>query len=350
MRAVLDLATLATQNGVDVTILTTDAADRDTVAAGSTRVVEVDRRQLVPVQGRALEVLQSADAVHLHNFWNPELLPIARAGRRLGCAVVLSPHGTLDDWSMTQSPGRKRLFLGAIGRRVVRAADRIHFTAERERDQARARVGDAPSRVLPLPVDLTQLATAGEFVKQGDLVLFLSRIHPKKGLDVLVDAFPHVLQERPDARLVIAGAGQPDHEADVRARVARTPGNDSIRLLGHVGGEDRRRLLAEAGVLVLPTRQENFGYAPLEALASGTAVVTTDGVDISGELEQSGAATIVPLQDLDPRRLAAAILGTLGIDPPTTVEAAARVRAWVGGDLWERYEDLYSATADTVAR
>ncbi|NUQ19862.1 MAG: glycosyltransferase, partial [Gemmatimonadaceae bacterium] len=143
-------------------------------------------------------------------------------------------------------------------------------------------------------------------------ILFLSRLHPIKGLETLLDAWPAVRATRPAARLVIAGAGEPGYERALKARAAQRATDGSVQFTGFVTGSEKARLLANADVFVLPSYHENFGVAVLEAIAAGLPAVVSPEVQLSGVVEENRLGAVVPR---DARALASGIIGVLADAP-----------------------------------
>ena len=230
---------------------------------------------------------------------NVQLTAIATKKR---IPYVISIRGMLDDWSMNQAKIRKRIYMNLIGDRWLRGARTIHLTAQAELEQAVAWFPRSKGRVIPNLLDLRPFANlpgaeqARRAFPSGQgrrRILFLSRLHPKKGLEILLEALK-ILKDR-DIKVyaLIAGNGDPSYVESLK-ELALSLGlnNDEYRFVGPVTGDLKLSLYESADVFVLPTRQENFGFVFIEALACGLPVITTAGVDIWPELESSGGAII----------------------------------------------------------
>jgi len=256
---------------------------------------------------RAKELLKTADVLHVHGMWANCNHQLTNAARKLGIPYVISPHGMLDDWSMSQGAFKKKLHLSLISRRSLENARAIHCTARAELDQARKWFPNAKGKgvVIPLLFDTDQFkslpgpelarSTFPAFQSGANLltVLFLSRLHLKKGVEPLIRAAAAMNAARHPIRLLLAGPSDPpEYESHLRT-LARDLGIDqTTHFLGMVTGPLKWSLYQAADVFVLPTSQENFGYVLLESLACGTPVITTKGVDIWPELNDSGGAII----------------------------------------------------------
>lgn len=373
VRAVLDLAGGAAAAGHDVTVATLDDADAPEAwrraGPGLPRVVRLGpgtgvlrglRRDDV---GRVRDLLAGVDAAHLHGVWERSTAQVASACRRAGVPYVVTIHGMLDDWCMAQGASKKRAYMALIGRRMLRGAAAVHCTAQAEMDQARKWFAPDRGVVIPLPMDLAayrappspEIAHAAFNVRAGvPRLLFLSRLHPKKGVEALIHAAAELRRAGITTDVLVAGSGEPAYEAGIRALALKLDLVPSVRLLGLVTGDLKLSLYRYADLFVLPTYQENFGYVLLEAFACGTPIVTTRGVDIWRELEATGAATIIERDDDAPTtglRLAEVIRPALA-DLTRLRAAGARGREWVlstydAAAVTPRYLDLYERARAT---
>ena len=314
VRAVLDLCAALAEAGHEVTVLTTDARDAPDDwrqgASGRPRLVAF-RRPLVlggllaAQARRSIETyLEGADVLHLHGMWDPLNIPCVAAARSLGLPCVLSTHGMLDDWSMSVRSPKKRLFLAAFGNRVLDAAAAVHCTAQAELEQSRKRLPRDNGVVIPLIIDLDpfrdppgpDLARKALSIPDDDrpTVLFLSRLHFVKGVDLLIEAVQGLRAQGLDCNLLIAGTGQPDYEATLKRQASDRGLADRVRFLGFVSGREKISLYEAADVFCLPSGHENFGMVWAESLACGTPVVTTKGIGAWPDLESGGGTLIVP--------------------------------------------------------
>ena len=186
---------------------------------------------------------------------------------------------------------KKRLFHELFGRRFIQQAAHIHCTAVEEQRQASPWLSGAPVSVLPCLIDLEayrNLAVTDQPPENSPpKLLFLGRLHPKKGPDLLIDAVAELRRRTCPVELLVAGEGEPSYEANLKAQASRL-GLDRVKFLGLVTGAAKLALFQSADLFVLPTSQENFGLALIEASACGTPVLTTKGVDIWRELQGSG--------------------------------------------------------------
>jgi glycosyltransferase involved in cell wall biosynthesis len=226
---------------------------------------------------------ESFDVIHVHGLLNPVSSFTARACARNGWPFVIRPFGTLSRYTYSHRRGAlKEAYSRRLDRPNLRRASAIHFTTTVERDESAWQGIDWGQRafVIPPPWVASRMVTPRTLRTRRRTVLFLSRIHPVKRVDLLLTAWPLVTMAQPDARLVIAGSGDPSYVRELQKQAA--PLGDSVRFVGFAEGKEKATLLGEADVFVLPSQHENFGIAVLEALAFGLPAVLTKEVQLSG--------------------------------------------------------------------
>lgn len=363
VRAVIDLCQALAERGHDVQVLTRDASDVPqgwlTGQAATPRVELLSRAPILPRLTRdsarqARRCMQSVDVVHLHVPWDPICPCLAQFTREQGIPYVVSLHGMLDEWCMARHHLKKRAHLALMGRRLLEQAAAVHCTAEAERAQAAKWYPRGKSVVVPLIFDLDEYEAlpgpglarkkfASAFPDDSTAVLlFLSRLHYKKGLEVLIDAGALLRDAGVRCKILIAGRGEPAYEQRLRRLIQDRDLGERISFLGFVSGREKISLYEAADLFVLPTSQENWGFVLLESLACATPVITTKGVDIWPELESSGGALIA---ELTPQAMADAVANLLR-DPERLGSMRTKGRDWVLENLsleqvLGRYEQLY---------
>ena len=237
----------------------------------------------------------------------------------------------LDPWSLSQKRWKKRLALALGWRTVLNRAAALHLLNE---DESRLVAGlglTAPVEIIPIGVPLEEIdqGRPGAFAARHPAlaghpyVLFVSRLHFKKGLDYLADAFRLVADRHPDARLVVVG---PDGgaRADFEGRVKAAGLSGRVHVLGPVSTRDKWDALAGAACFCLPSRQEGFSMAILEALAARVPAVISEACHFP-EVGEHGAGEVVPL---DAAAVAAALDRALS-DPDRRREMGAAGRRLV---------------------
>ena len=359
VRAVMDLCTVLARSGNQITLVTWEDVDAPPQwkagGEGVPRVVRIEWPTRGPFLGRnslkaVAELMEKADVVHLHTPWTLSNLQWAKIARKRGIPYVVTVHGMLDDWSMRQKNLKKRLALMLGVRGFLNRAARVHCTAEGEMQQARGWFSGRGVS-LPLIVDLNEFRVlpgeeparaAYDALRTNEpKVLFLSRIHPKKGLKVLLRAAKRLQQDGVECRILIAGSGEAEYERILRLDVDATNLTEKVKFLGMVKGVEKLSLYEAADLFVLPTSQENFGLAIVEAMACGTPVMTTRGVDIWPEIERAGAVIV----EQSPERIAAELKELLS-DRARLKAMGARQREfvfqWLDIDtVASQYEQMY---------
>jgi glycosyltransferase involved in cell wall biosynthesis len=237
------------------------------------------------------EAVERADIVHLHTLWHPLNIISRKACLRHGRKYVMMPHGMLDPYSLGQKRWRKKLYLAVTERRNLEGASRLVFTAKQEEEAAKKilpwlRAGEVISLAADIPPELSRQDAAKVFatcfpkIAGRRCMLFLGRIHPKKGLERLIVALPEVIKKHPTVLLVIAGDGEPSYVQQIRDRICLAGLASHVLLTGSVAGPTKWGALACAEIFVLPSKHENFGISIAEAMHMAVPVVITNKVDI----------------------------------------------------------------------
>jgi glycosyltransferase involved in cell wall biosynthesis len=313
-----------TQEGVDTLIATTDADGPRYLPIPHGRIVAYQQVPTIIFRRQYSEAFKYShplarwleryvgrfDVVHIHAVFSHACMAAAAACRRHSVPYVVRPLGSLDPWSLQQKrlPKRVLWYLGA--RHTLAAAAAIHYTTAEERRLAEEALGLRRGVVIPLGVEASLLDAArpqAEFRHQypslgeAPYVLVLSRLHPKKGLELLLDAFLGVTQSKEFEpwRLVIAGDGEPDYVGRLRRVLADRRAHDSslpVVFTGWLEGQARTAALRGAGLFALVSRQENFGLAVVEAMACGVPVLVSEHVNLAREIVGATAGWVVPFE------------------------------------------------------
>lgn len=305
--AAIRMAAALSTEGAEILLATTDAdgPGRLPVATGSV----LDYRGVPTIffprlPGESLKLSPSLarwlrgnaggfDLLHVHSVFSHASIAAGAAARDAGVPYIVRPLGQLDGWSLAQHALRKRAFLATVGRRLLRGAAVLHWTDESEQAAVPRLVRPGPGFVVPLGVD-DALFQESAPSSRAKVILFLSRLHPKKNVEGLLEAFRDVGVVAAGWSLVIAGDGEDDYVQDLRTRVAAESRAGRVELAGWLGGDEKIRALKRAAVLVLPSRQENFGIAVAEAMAAGTPAIVTAAVALAGAIARARAGWVVP--------------------------------------------------------
>jgi glycosyltransferase involved in cell wall biosynthesis len=250
------------------------------------------------------------DVVHIHGLLNPVSSLAARLCVQRRWPVIIRPFGTLSRYTYAHRRGTlKQLYRWLLDRPNLERVSAVHFTTSIERAESEWQKIDWGARACVIPPPWIEGSrNGGPRLTPGDseTVLFLSRLHPVKRVELLLDAWPEIRRRRPEAELVIAGDGEPSYVAKLRAR-AESLGH-SVSFPGHVEGDAKRALLQCARVFALTSQHENFGIAVLEALAAGLPVVISPEVQLSAFVSEHSLGVIT---EALPSRIAESIVGAL---------------------------------------
>jgi len=234
------------------------------------------------IEIRAL--VRRSDLVHIHGLWNLPALIAAKTARAAGIPYIVTPHGMLDRWSLRKSRLKKTVYGFLFERKNLSAAASIHFLNSEERDEAKDYGIPFRSFVLANGVVAENYARLPDRVnffqnhmglENKVLALFLGRLHPKKGFDVLLPAMEQAILKVPDLHLLIAGPDEGQYKTESLRMVDQFRLREHITFLGMVQGEAKKEVLSAADFFVLPSHQEGDSIAVKEAMASGLPVAIT---------------------------------------------------------------------------
>ena len=306
------------------------------------------------------QLVRDADVVHIHALWEEIQHAAAALARRHAKPYIIRPCGMLDPWSLSQSRWKKKLVLAWRVRKDLNHAAALHFTTDAERDLTAPLRLRAPAIVEPNGINTAGLTAPPRpeaslrhrhpHLPGGPIALFLSRLHHKKGTDLLIDAFATVTaswdadRHGPPPALVVAGPDEGGYLAQLEAQTQRLGLSGSVVFTGMLTGPDKVDALQSADLFCLPSHQENFGIAVVEALAAGTPVLISDQVNIHEAITAAGVGQAVPL---DPPAIADALRDWL-TDPARRQAAANQASAWAcqaydWQAIAQRWSDRYSS-------
>ncbi|MEP0918593.1 hormogonium polysaccharide biosynthesis glycosyltransferase HpsP [Leptolyngbya sp. DQ-M1] len=239
---------------------------------------------------------QNYDLAHIHALFSPVSSCSAAIARSRQLPYILRPLGTLDPADLRKKRYLKRLYAAALERPNLAGAAAVHFTSDQEAKTSERFNTVTRDLVIPLGVSLppSESSSIHEKYRIPDdrpILLFMSRIDPKKGLDLLIPALEQLDQ---NFHFVLAGGNpqDPSYEAAIRDRIQTSRLKDKTSIVGFVTGAEKTALLKAADLFVLPSYYENFGIAVAEAMSVGTPVVISDQVHIWQEIERSQSGWI----------------------------------------------------------
>ena len=248
------------------------------------------------------------DAVLVRGLWQYGGLATWSALRNTSTPYFVYPHGMLDPWFKATYPLKhikKSLYWPWGEFRVLRDARTVCFTSEEERVlarqsfrlyRARETVVNYGTAAPPNDVEAQRAAFFAEFpqLRNKKLVLFLSRIHVKKGADLLIEAFARIANRDPDLHLVMAGPDQQNLQTELQALAEKLGIGARVTWTGMLKSELKWGAFRAASVFALPSHQENFGIVVAEALACGVPVLISDKVNIWREIAAAKVGWVAP--------------------------------------------------------
>ncbi|MBW4636583.1 MAG: hormogonium polysaccharide biosynthesis glycosyltransferase HpsP [Iphinoe sp. HA4291-MV1] len=309
---ILGLAPALARQGVKVTVLTTDSngdSGQKPLDVPLNCPIEQDGYKIIYFRCTpfrrykfSLDLLRwlnrhanEFNLAHIHALFSPVSSLAATVCRRQKLPYVLRPLGTLDPADLRKKRQLKQLYAAILERSNLAGAVALHFTSIQEA-KVSERFG-VSTRDLVIPLGVNPIQKAGgekarsllSIPKDVPLVLFMSRIDPKKGLNLLLPALEALLAEGLNFHFVLAGTNpqDPSYEEKIKLQIQASLLRSHTTITGFVTGELKSALLQAADIFVLPSYYENFGIAVAEAMAAGTPVIVSDQVHICQEVRDS---------------------------------------------------------------
>jgi len=287
--------------------------------------------------GRILaDTAASAGIIHSHGLWAPANVIAARVARKTGVPHIISPRGSLAPEALAKSAWKKAIFRRLFVDRALRRAACLHALTDREASHIRQFGLTNPIAVIPNGVAIEKKGSGTFFEKKGSrpakkvpdpffgggkrFVVFLGRMHPIKGLDNLIEAWRRIEGRFAEWQLVLAGPDEQDYLAVLESQVARASVSHRVSFPGGVYGDDKQKLLSNAGLFVLPSRSEGMSVALLEAMSAGLPAVITLACNFPS-LADAGGGLVV---DGGPDSLADALTKMLEMPEDRRREMGAR--------------------------
>ncbi|AVH62387.1 MULTISPECIES: glycosyltransferase [unclassified Nostoc] len=250
------------------------------------------------------------DLLHIHAIFSYASTVAMAIARFQGIPYIVRPLGQLCEWSLQQSARRKQIYLNLIERSNLNHSQALHLTSEQEQQEVSRLALSPPTFVLPhglsippaIPNARSRLREHLQVPADEPIILFLSRLHPKKGLDYLIPALGKLTNYR--FTFVIAGSGSKEYEAEIESLIVSNGMRDRTHFAGFVTGEEKNLFIQGSDIFALTSYAENFGIAVLEALAVGIPVVVTPGVALAAVVQQNKLGYV---PELDVQAIAEAV-------------------------------------------
>ena len=341
-RSVTQLSAHLAERGVEPTLFTINyRALGHQVSAGPTKVLSFEanwatRRFRGWHRGlaSALAADRRIELVHNHGLWMQPNRYSRIAAERLKIPLIISPRGMMDPWSLSYSRLAKRLAWWVYERWNAQAAALFHATSQLELCAIRKLGFTQPIAVIPNGIEIQPLLRPFgrdllerrfPVLRGKQWLLFLSRLHPKKGVDGLLRVWSQLAYAHPETILVLAGSDIASYEPKLRTMVGELQLSERVVFTGNLEGDEKICALQNASVFALPTFAENFGIVIAESLAAGTPVITTRHAPWS-EITEHKCGWWIENEDAALRQ---ALSEALAMDAPTLAAMGLRGRELV---------------------
>ena len=275
-RSVPMLAKGLAELGVDITLMTIRSENMNTHALEGTTVKQ---KVLEPTFSRKeiAKYLEDErfELIQIQSMWDLPYHKVMVEARRLGIPYIVTPRGMLEPWSLSQKKWKKKLAWWLYQRSDVQKSACVFTTAKMEADHVSELGITTCKSVIPngIETDAYPCKSSVEGVKKQ--VLFLSRVHVKKGIELLFEAWKRIHSDYVDWQLLVIGNGEAEYIHSLENRVESLGLKDSIKILPPVFGEAKIKVYQESALFCLPSFSENFGMVIAEAMSCGTPVITT---------------------------------------------------------------------------
>ena len=313
-QAILEISQNLLSNGVDTVIVTTNA-DGDHKLQVKLR--EIDEYKEVPTIFFSKDIsetfkfsselakwlhsnVRDFDLVHIHAIFSHSSLAAARACQKYRVPYIVRPLGSLDPWSLRRKKILKYILWNIGVRRMLLRASVIHFTTTEEKMLASKLIGLNNGEVIPLGIDdsfIKAKRNGSQNENSKKYVLSLSRIDPKKGLEILIDSFLKSINnnEFKEWELIIAGDGDTKYVNKLKSYINKNDADSRIFLTGWLNQDEKIEYLKNASLLAMLSYQENFGLSAVEAMACGVPVLVSEHVNLKNEIISAKAGWVVAL-------------------------------------------------------
>jgi len=332
VRAIHQLCKALVKQGQEVSVFTTNADGKKTLNVGLNKETSIDGVKVTyyPLgflksyyysrhMSRALKShIEKFDIVHIHSVFLYPTLMASYWCRKKRIPYVLNPFGALDpDMIKLGNSLAKKIYTKIIERNNVRNASLVHVTSQYEKDNLRSLGFNVPTTIVPRGITMEDYCSKPDEailnqyypqLKEKNVLLFLGRLHPKKGLDLLAGAMERIIKERQHVYLVIAGSGEKSYEERIKKLFMKKGLADYVLFTRMVLGKERLSAFYKSRIFVLPSYGENFGMAAVEAMACGLPVIITNKVGLYTDVEEYKAGIIA---HCDAKEIAEAIMRLL---------------------------------------
>ena len=294
--------------------------------------------------------IRKYDLVHVHALFSYASTVAMTISRQRKVPYLVRPLGLLCTWSLKQSALKKKIYLTLVERSNLNHSRGLEYTAAQELEEATVLGLKARSFVLPFGIDLPELVPEArqelraqiEVPPDEPVILFLSRLHPKKGLEYLLAGLEIIAGRR--FSLVVAGSGSAEYQAELRCKIDNSPLKGRVHFVGFARDQFKQILLQGSDLFALTSHSESFAIAAMEAMAAGTPVLITPEVPLAQLVEKFETGWVT---SLEPPAIASAVVSALesATDFNLARERSQRCRNLAVNFTWDRIallmEDVY---------
>jgi glycosyltransferase involved in cell wall biosynthesis len=326
-KSVIELAQSLGKKGIDVDIVATTANGYTSLDVPTLTWIDekyyriqyfpywnlLDYKITLSLTCWLFQYVTNYDLVHTNAIFSYPVLPAHWACQLHRIPYIMTPHGMLEPWALAYKAGKKRFYFNLLEKPAFQCASAIQMLASMEAKRIEQLKLKAPVVIIPNGIhaqDFEILPDVEQFYQQfphtrsKTLILFLGRIDPKKGLDLLASAFAKVHAQFPQTHLVIAGPDNIGFSKTVKSYFAEAGCLDAITFTGMLTGSLKYAALAAASLYVAPSYSEGFSVSVLEAMAAKLPCVITTGCNFS----EAATAQTALVVDIDAHKIANALL------------------------------------------
>lgn len=216
------------------------------------------------------------DLIQMHSIWHPLYHKVSKIARRNHIPYIITPRGMLEPWSLRQKWLKKKLAMLAYQRKDLNLASCVFTTADEEARHVKELGIKTCCSVIPNGIEIEGYPCRKKADDVEKQILFLSRIHEKKGIELLIDAWKKMNEDYPNWHIKIVGNGEKGYIQKLKSKVANANLEKCIEILPPVFGLAKVDLYQKSALFVLPSYSENFGMVVAEALSCGVPVITSE--------------------------------------------------------------------------
>ena len=269
-----------------------------------------------PMAKALMKQISDFDLVHIHEIWHHPHFAAYRAAKSARKHFIITIHGELEPWCLEHKGFKKKIYSTLIQRKILKQASALHAITEQEIKNIANYVDNKNVFLVPNAINLDDFENLPHREKIENLypdmkgkrvILFLGRVHPKKGLDILAEAFGSISKKRDDIQLVIAGPDSKGYKREIVEILRAHNALNNTIFTGMLTGDKKLAVLSRADIFVLPSYSEVLGISTLEAMACGLPVVITKQCNFP-EVEKIRAGKVI---DADVAHLSEALIELL---------------------------------------